>query len=138
MKTTYLGLAVSLLGFAGCSTTRHDSTNTKSETVLVTYHVKPGKEPELQAVLLRAWNDYRRDGLVFAEPHILVREADGGGKTRFVEVFTWVNRATPEHAPDSVTTIWKQEESLCEARNGHYGIEPNEVELIVPSRRAGK
>ena len=30
------------------------------ETVLVTYHVKPGKEADLQATLARAWEIYRQ------------------------------------------------------------------------------
>src|ERR1035441_3264876 len=136
MKTTYLLLAVSLLALTGCSTTHHSSAKADSETVLVTYHIKPGTEDEFQKVLSRAWEVYRSDHLVFSEPHIVVRDTEAGGKTRVVEVFTWVSRAIPEHAPESVKTVWKQEESLCEKRGGHYGIEPGEVELLVPSRKS--
>ena len=138
MKTTCLLLAGSLVALAGCSTTRpaHDSSaKADPETVLVTYHVKSGKEAEFRDVLSRAWGIYRRDRLVFAEPHIIVQDTEDGGKPRFVEIFTWVSRAIPEHAPDSVKAIWKQEESLCERRGEHYGVEPGEVELIVPSRK---
>ena len=53
----------------------------------------------------------------------------------FVEVFTWVGGSIPAHAPESVKAIWKREESLCEKRDGHYGIEPAEVELLVPRRQ---
>src|SRR5262245_2866131 len=134
MKAIYSLLAVSLLTLTGCKTHHHSATP-DPETVLVTYHVKAGKEAEFQAVLSRAWEIYRRDGLVFAEPHIIVQDTEEGGKPRFVEIFTWINRSTPEHAPESVRTIWKQEESLCEQRGGHYGIEPNEVDLVVPSRK---
>ena len=138
MKTTFLLLAGSLLALDGCSTppsARHSSANPKPETVLVTYHIKSGKEAEFQAVLSRAWAVYRADRLVFVQPHTIVRDTEDGGKPRFVEIFTWVSRTTPEHAPESVKAIWKQEESLCEQRSGRYGIEPNEVELIVPSRK---
>ncbi|MGA9779541.1 MAG: hypothetical protein WBS33_14835 [Verrucomicrobiia bacterium] len=97
----------------------------------VSYHVKSGKEAEFQAVLKHAWEVYRSEHLVFADPHILVQDTEDGGKPRFVEVFTWISSATPEHAPKSVRTVWKKEDSLCESRDGRYGIEPDEVELIT-------
>jgi hypothetical protein len=138
MKTTSLLLAVSLLLLIGCSTSRpahNDSAKADPETVLVTYHVRAGKEAEFQAVLSRAWEVYRTERFVFAKPHIIVRDTEGGGKPRFVEIFTWVSRSIPEHAPESVKAIWKEEESLCEQRGGHYGIEPGEVELILSARK---
>src|SRR5262245_9329328 len=116
MKATYLLLASSFVGFAGCSTTHQSSAKADPETVLVTYHVKAGKEAEFQAVLLRAWEVYDRDRLVLAGPHIVVQDTETEGKPRFVEIFTWLSRSIPEHAPESVKAIWKQEESLCEAR----------------------
>ncbi len=133
MKTTYLLFAVSLLALTGCSTTHLSSTKADPETVLVTYHVKADKEAEFQAVLSRAWEVYHRERFVRAEPHIVVRDTEDGGKPRFVEIFTWASRSIPDHAPVSVKEIWKQEESLCEQRGGHYGIEPGEVEFLVPS-----
>lgn len=130
LRTTCLVVAGSLLVLSGCSTTR-PSSGAKAETVLVTYHVQSGKEAEFQAVLSHAWEVYRSEYLVFADPHILVQDTEDGGKPRFVEIFTWISSATPEHAPQSVKTIWQKEESLCEGRNGHDGIEPDEVELIT-------
>jgi hypothetical protein len=135
MRATYLLLAVLPLALIGCSTTHRSSAKQDPETVLVTYHVKPGKEAEFQAVLSRAWEVYRGEHLVFAEPHVVVQDTENGGKPRFVEILTWVSRSIPEHAPESVKTIWKQEESLCEKRGEHYGIEPGEVELLVPCRK---
>ena len=55
--------------------------------------------------------------------------AEDGDQTRFVESFTWVK--TPDHAPDNVKAIWQQEHSLCEARDGHTGIEGGAVHLII-------
>ena len=133
MKTTWL-LIGSLLVLTGCSTTRSSSAKGDPETVLVTYRVKAGKEAEFRDVLARAWEIYRRDDLVFVEPHVVVQDTEDG-KPRFREIFTWVSRSIPEHAPDSVRAVWKQEESLCERRGEHYGIEPGEVELVVPSRK---
>jgi hypothetical protein len=131
-KTTCLVVAGSILGLSGCSTTHPtDGAKADSETVLVTYHVQSGKEAELQAVLAHAWEVYRSEQLAFANPHFIVQDTEDGGKPRFVEVFTWISSATPEHAPESVKAIWRQEESLCEGRNGHDGIQPNEVKLIT-------
>jgi hypothetical protein len=131
MKTRLL-LAGSLLALTGCSTIHSGSAKSDPETVLVTYRVKPGKEAEFRELLSRAWEGYRSDRLVFAEPHVVVQDTEDG-KPRFVEILTWVSRSIPEHAPDHVKDVWKQEESLCERRGKHYGIEPGEVELIVPS-----
>ena len=138
MKTTNLLFAFSLLGLAGCSTAhRADRSVAKAdpETVLITYHVRADKQAEFQAVLARAWEIYRRERLVLAEPHIIVRDTEDGDKARFVEVFTWVSHAAPDHAPQSVKTIWKQEQSLCEERSGRHGIEGGEVELVIPAHK---
>jgi hypothetical protein len=99
--------------------------------MLVSYHVKPGKEAAFQDALARTWVIYSRDKLVFATPHLVVREKDDAGRTRFVESFTWVNHAAPDHAPPDVKVIWKELESLCEPRDGKKGIDGNEVETIV-------
>ena len=128
-------LAVLPFALIGCSTIQPRSAKADPETVLVTYHVKPGKEAEFQALVSRAWEVYRGEQLVLAEPHIVVQDTETEGKPRFVEIFTWVSRSIPEHAPESVKTIWKQEESLCEKRGEHYGIEPGEVKLRVPTRK---
>ena len=126
----YSLFAITVLALIGCSTT-HQARNAKadSETVMVTYHVQPGKEAEFQALLAHAWEVYRGEQLVYAEPHTVVRVSEDGDKARFIEIFTWVK--SPDHAPDSVQAVWKQEQSLCEARNGHRGIEGGEVELVT-------
>jgi hypothetical protein len=46
-----------------------------------------------------------------------------------------MSRSIPEHPPESAQATWKQEEALCEKRGGHYGIEPAEVQLVVPNRK---
>jgi hypothetical protein len=100
--------------------------------MLLTYHVQPGSEDELKQVLSQAWEIYRKNHLVLAQPHVIIRAADGPSATRFVEIFTWVNHAAPEHAPDEVKKIWDRMQSLCEARDGRVGLEGGEVELMVP------
>jgi hypothetical protein len=102
---------------------------TGSETMLITYRPKPGKEADLQAVLAQAWQTYQAEHLVFAKPHVIVCDTEVGGGTRFVEIFTWVKG--PDNPPTDVNAIWKREQSLCEARNGHKGIEGGPAQLIV-------
>jgi hypothetical protein len=129
-KFTASVLAISLVTFAGCSTT-HPANGTKadSETVMVTYHVQASKEVEFQQSLAHAWDVYRSEQVVYAQPHIVVRDTEVGGKPKFVEIFTWAK--SPDHPSASVLAIWKQEQSLCEARNGHRAIEGGEVELVT-------
>jgi hypothetical protein len=120
-----------LLVLTSCSTpSKHPESS--PETVLVTYHVKAGKEAELQAVLSHAWEIYQKEHLVFAQPHVIVREEEQDDKTRLVEIFTWVSHEAPEHAPDAVKKIWDAMQALCEARNGHGGLEGGEVGLVAP------
>jgi hypothetical protein len=121
---------ISLLAIAGCSTT-HPAGAAKdgSETVMVSYHVRPGKETEFQALLARAWDVYRSEHLVRARPHIVVQTTEGEDQTKFVEIFTWVK--SPDHPPQNVLEVWKREQLLCEARDGHRGIEGGEVELVT-------
>jgi hypothetical protein len=130
MKTLYSASAVVLLTLTGCSTI-HETNDTRpgSETVMITYHVRAGKEADFQTLLARAWQVYTSEHLVSAEPHTVVRSTEDGDKTRFIEIFTWLN--SPDHAPGSVQAIWKQEEALCETQNGHRGIEGGEVQLVA-------
>jgi hypothetical protein len=130
MKTPSPLFAVLILAVTGCSTTHQaGEAAAGSETMLLTYHPKPGKEPELQAALARAWQVYQADHLVFDKPHVIVRDTEKGGGTRFVEIFTWIQ--APENPPADVNAIWNQEQSLCEARNGHKGIEGGPAQLVV-------
>ena len=100
-----------------------------AETMLITYHVIPGKEQEFQALLLHAWEVYRSEHLVYAQPHVVVRAVEDGGKVRFTEIFTWVH--APDNPPQAVKTVWQQEQDLCEARNGHKAIGGGQVKLIT-------
>jgi hypothetical protein len=133
MKITHFLLALAAISLNACCTAgRPYSGSAKSdpETVLVTYHVKAGKETEFETILSRVWQIYRTEHLVLAEPHVIVRATEEGG-TRFVEILTWISHAAPEHAPESVQTLWRQEHALCETRSGHEGIEGGEVQLLA-------
>ena len=103
--------------------------------MLVYYHVKPGKEAEIvQDLLAQAWKTFQMERMVLPQPHTLVRDKEDGDKTRIVEIFSWVSHDAPDHAPDSVRKIWDRMESLCDARDGHRGIEFGEVDLLVPKK----
>lgn len=126
----HFAFAISLLAIAGCSTTHPvGGAKAESETVMVAYHVQPGKEAEFQAVLAHAWEVYRSEQLVCAQPHVVVRDTDGADKTKFIEIFTWIK--SPDHPSTSVMAVWNQEQSLCEARDGQKGIEGGEVDLVT-------
>ena len=105
------------------------------ETVLITYHVTPGKEKALRELLVNVWDVYEKEHLVFSQPHVVVRRKDPAGKNSFVEIFTWVNSEAPDHAPDSVKKLWDQMQACCEKRDGHPGLEGGEVDLLVPNSR---
>jgi hypothetical protein len=135
MKSSYLAFALSLALLTGCAITKPEGKNSSGpETVLITYRVKSGSEAEFEQVLSQAWQIYRKEHLVFAHPHVIVRDKDSGGKTLFVEIFTWVSHDAPDHAPDSVKKIWDKMMSLCEKRDGHGGLEGGEVEIVQPSK----
>jgi hypothetical protein len=141
MKTFILSVfGIALLGLTGCSTTKKaagttpgtpltTSTKPGPQTVMVIYHVQLGREAQLQSVIERAWSHYRSLKMVAAKPHVMVRETEEGGQSRFVEIFTW--STPPSNPPASVRAIWQEEFSLCEPRNGRNGLEGGVVELII-------
>jgi hypothetical protein len=132
MKSTSLACMLALVLLAGCATTKPAVKDTSStpETVMVTYHVKLGGEAALEQLLTEAWTVYRENHLVLAQPHIILRDQERGGKTRIVEIFTWASHEAPDHAPASVKAIWGKMMSLCEPRDGHIGLEGGEMQII--------
>jgi hypothetical protein len=138
MKTPHLLAAISLLSLTACSTAPikqlADAPAGDAETVMVTYHVQSGKEAGFQDLLSDAWGVYQSEHLVFDQPHVVLRDQEDGGKPRFVEILSWKSHYATDHAPDSVKTLWKQMQSLCEARGGHGAIEGGEVTLLTPPR----
>jgi hypothetical protein len=139
MKTALLVFALGTFGlagvFSGCSSTKpvdiKNAAALSPETVFITFHVKTGKEVELQQVLADTWKLYRKEKLVLAEPHVLLRGPEIGG-TRMVEIFTWMNHTIPDHVPNSVRAQWNRMQLLCEERGGHPGLEGGEVERLIP------
>ena len=102
------------------------------ETVMVTLHAKPGSEEALARVLDDHWQTARRLNLV-RETHVTLRGAEEGDKTYFVEVFTWIDAAIPDRAPAAIQAIWKEMNSLVEARLGEPGLRFVEVSIVAPA-----
>jgi hypothetical protein len=93
------------------------------ETIYSVSHVIAGKEAAFDKARIEAWAIYQRLGLVLPKPHVVLRGTDEGGKTYFVEIFTWKDAAIPDHAPPEVRAVWKQLEAACEPRGGRPGID---------------
>jgi hypothetical protein len=138
VRTSLLSSTLVILlfpGFAIFSASRpqsQDPTLPKPETVMATFHVIAGKEADFQQVLVREWEAYTKEKLVFDQPHVVVRGKETDGKTYFVDIFTWVSQSTPDHPPASVVAVWQSMGPLVEARNGHPSMEITEVQLVVP------
>lgn len=133
MKTMFLLTTILLLALTEGSTTPPDSSADRGPvTVHVTYRVIPGKEAQLKAMLSRAWEVYRRDDLVLAEPHILLQDTDEDSLPRFVEIFSWASRSIHENPTTNVWAVWREIRTLCEYRSGHPAIHAEKVKLVVP------
>ena len=104
------------------------------ETVVVTYHVREGKLPEMEKLMREDhWPLLRRLGLVLESPHVLVSGTEDGKKPYIREVLTWRDSDTPVNAPPAVEAVWKRMYDFVEKRGGGPAIEIQEVELLVPA-----
>jgi len=107
------------------------------ETVHVTYHVQPGKLDEFLAVLKQHFPACRKEGLVLAEPHVILSGKEDGGKPVVIEILTWVDGDAPdgvaEHHP-AVKKIWDGLNALTEKRAGKPAIEIEEMDLVAKPR----
>lgn len=92
------------------------------ETVMVTLHAKAGAEDELARALARHWETVARLKLVLDTPHVTLRGTEVDDKTYFVEIFTWRDADTPDHAPKEILALWAELNRLVERRNGQPGL----------------
>ena len=109
---------------------RSTGRSAQPETVMVTYRAKRGAEAELSRVLAEHWATARRLQLVDSEPHIIVKTADAREPADIVEIFTWRDGSTPDHAPPEIQAAWAKMAPLVESRGGHPAIEPVEVSIV--------
>ena len=99
------------------------------ETVLVRYHVRAGKSGELANLIDRTWDAYRRLGLVFDRPHIVMRGEEKGGEF-LAEIVPWKSHSAPDNAPSEVHALWDEIEKLCERRGDRNAVEIPEVDVL--------
>lgn len=104
----------------------------RSETVLCTYRVAPGREADFVALLERHWPALHELGLTTGEPSVVYRGTDEKGGTFFVELFTWAPGAVARaHEHPDVLAIWEPMGQLTEPRGGRPGMEFPHVERVA-------
>src|SRR6185436_6955176 len=59
------------------------------ETVMITFHAKPGAESKLAGAIERHWETVKRLNMVTDQPHVTLKGTESSDKTYFVEILTW-------------------------------------------------
>src|SRR6478672_12499256 len=103
---------------------------TDPQTVIVRYQVREGSEPEFGTICNQAWATYLRLGLIRETPHVVLRGKDEAGKTYFMEIVPWKDRAVTGNPPPEVGQLWGQLEGVCESRPGHRSIEFPDLQVV--------
>ncbi len=99
------------------------------ETVIATFHAKPGAEAALAKVIADHFATARQLNLVLAEPHVTMRMSEGD-KTALVDIFTWRDGSIPDKAPPAILAIWTEIARLTEPRGGKPAIDIVQVALV--------
>ncbi len=102
----------------------------KPETVVITFHAKPGAEAELARVIEKHWTVARELKLVQDSPHLTLRRIEEGNRVSFTDIFTWRDAAIPDNAPPAIQAIWAQMNELVESRGGHPGLSITEAAIV--------
>ncbi|MFT5286257.1 MAG: hypothetical protein ACI8TQ_002425 [Planctomycetota bacterium] len=100
-----------------------DMNNSKSDTVICRYTVKPGREAEMEQLFGLHWPALHKLGLVTEEPSRFFKEVPSGKPgepkkpgTVYVEIFSWKTKASPDQAHQSpeVMAVWDPMFEVCE------------------------
>jgi len=102
----------------------------KPETVVITFHARPGAESELARVIEKHWAVAREMKLVLDSPHLTLRRVEERNKVSFTDIFTWRDAAIPDNAPPRIQAIWAQMNQLVESRGGEAGLAIVSVEVV--------
>ena len=102
----------------------------KPETVVLTFHAKPGAEAELARVIEKHWTVAREMKLVDDSPHLTFRRVEEGDKVCFTDIFTWRDAAIPDNAPPAIHAIWAQMSRLVEPRGADPGLAIASVAIV--------
>lgn len=87
-----------------------------STITLCRYWVKPQREAEFKALLVKHWPLFRELGLVADEPPYLVfRGRDKEGRVFYVETFPWKDAAAMQraHSLPEVAAVWEPTGESC-------------------------
>lgn len=97
------------------------------ETILAYAYPKDGKETELETVIKENIAIMKKLDVIEAAPVILLRAKDKKERPYFVTIFTWRSASIPDNAPPEIKKSWAAMNALVEPREGHRGIEFEEV-----------
>jgi quinol monooxygenase YgiN len=95
----------------------------KPETVICTYKVKPGKEAAFEELLRKHWPTLREHGLVTEARPLIYKgkpspkpEGRHGAERVYVEIFAWKDARAPElaHQSPHVMAVWEPMGTCCE------------------------
>ena len=91
---------------------------------LCIYKVKPGKEPEMEALLAKHWPALRSAGLATNDPPVIYRGLPAtdpkdrhARPSTFYELFSWTSAKGPElaHQMPEVMAVWEPMGAICES-----------------------
>ena len=104
-----------------------------ASTVLCTYRVRAGSEPEFLKLLERHWPALHTLGCVTDEPSRIYRGSDEQDRPFFVEIFHWKNEEAlaRAHGHPEVLAIWEPMDGLCEPRDGRPSMEFPHVQAVT-------
>ena len=95
--------------------------DSKPQTVICTYKVKPGKEAAFEDLLRKHWLTLRQHGLVTADPPLIYRglpspKGRPGAENVYVEIFAWKDaRASGlAHESPGVMAVWEPMGVCCD------------------------
>lgn len=108
----------------------HPQLPPNAETVVVTYLPKAGQEAALQQEIEATWQDMVHLQLTATDDRSFYRGADDDGRPFFLEIFTWKNHDTPDHAPPQIEAHWKKLSDLVEARGARPGLQFSELHAV--------
>ena len=97
---------------------------TNGRIVVCSYRVRAGDEAAFERLLDQHTPTLRRLGLITEHPVQVLRRADEG-LPMYVEIFEWASTDAAARASEvpEVIAIWEPMAGLCEARDGHEGLE---------------
>lgn len=102
--------------------------------VVCTYRVQDGEGARFERLLELHTPTLRRLGLITDYPVQVLRET-GGDHPAYVEVFEWSSEDAADRASEvpEVIAIWEPMAALCEARDGHSGLEFAPYDVVGPT-----